>query len=244
MKATAPYLALLALAALAVFGGLPRLPQPLAYHEFADPYSCLGLPYCLDFLSNLPIGLVGLAGLWLSRESHPSPARSAYRRFFLALIVAGLASAYYHAAPDNLRLAWDRVGVVFALSAWLALVLGERHSPRLFHSWLLFSLAGLASVLYWIAGEQSDVGDLRPYLLFQATTFLWALAALSPSSIMPSRRFHLAAAALYAVALAGDLADRSLTAMLHIVSGHSLKHFFAAAAGAAVVLAWRKLLSR
>jgi hypothetical protein len=52
-----------ALAAAAVIGALPRIPQDPAYHRFADRRTIWGLPHGLDVWSNLAFPLVGLWGL-------------------------------------------------------------------------------------------------------------------------------------------------------------------------------------
>jgi hypothetical protein len=41
----------------------PRLPQPSAYHVMVDQRTFLGIPNCLNVLSNVPFALVGLLGL-------------------------------------------------------------------------------------------------------------------------------------------------------------------------------------
>src|SRR5215470_10086220 len=41
---------------------LPRIPQPVTYHNFADHRSWLGIPNFGDVVSNLPFALVGIWG--------------------------------------------------------------------------------------------------------------------------------------------------------------------------------------
>ena len=49
---------------------LPRIPQPLEYHAFADRRAWLGVPNFLDVMSNLPFALFGFMGLrFCSREN-------------------------------------------------------------------------------------------------------------------------------------------------------------------------------
>src|SRR4030043_413454 len=93
----------------------PPIAQPPAYHEFADQRACWGLPNCLDTASNALFVLAGALGLrfvqrgqgaWRDRrEAWP------YGLVFLAMILGGLASGYYHLAPDNARLLGDRLAM-------------------------------------------------------------------------------------------------------------------------------------
>jgi hypothetical protein len=57
---------LLVAAALSFLGWLfaqPRMPQPLSYHAFADQRTVLGIPHCLNVVSNVPFALVGALGI-------------------------------------------------------------------------------------------------------------------------------------------------------------------------------------
>lgn len=225
----------LLLAALA----LPPIAQPAQYHDFADQRTCLGLPNCLDTASNILFMLAGVGGLAFlyssagrrafidSREIWP------YASFFSATILVGFASGYYHLAPDNAGLAWDRATIALAFMAWLGAILGERVgigiALRLLPSLLI---AGLASVFYWAWSEARGIGDLRPYLLMQAYSM-----ALIPLLLWlyPPRysRGHdnLLVIGLYLLALSFDLSDRAVFALTQgHVSGHTLKHVIAALA--------------
>src|SRR5215475_9765872 len=88
---------------------LPPIPQDPAYHLFADQRPFLGIPNCLDVLSNLPFALVGLLGLaFVFRRGRENARafRDPWERWPYAILFAGIAlttlgSAYYHLAPDN-----------------------------------------------------------------------------------------------------------------------------------------------
>src|SRR5262249_49081440 len=64
----------LAVATVSALWWVPPIPQSLAYHDFADRRSLLGLPNALNVLSNLPFLLVGAAGLTFILRGPPSPA--------------------------------------------------------------------------------------------------------------------------------------------------------------------------
>jgi hypothetical protein len=86
------------------------LAQPVAYHDFADQRTFLGIPHCLNVVSSAPFVLVGGWGLgFLWRRDVVGPGRpfltSAERwpfvLLFLGVGLTGFGSAYYHLAPDN-----------------------------------------------------------------------------------------------------------------------------------------------
>ncbi len=75
-------LAALTLAALLAVLALPPLPQPQAYHNFADQRGLFGVPHFLNVASNAVFVLVGAGGLWFvlaapSRPKRPAPPRGA-----------------------------------------------------------------------------------------------------------------------------------------------------------------------
>src|SRR5215470_19172555 len=95
----------------------PRIGQPQSYHTFADQRRWLGIPNFGDVISNVPFAIVGIWGLFVmftpgklqfvdSRERWP------YLVMFASLILTALGSAYYHLAPDNARLVWDRIPIM------------------------------------------------------------------------------------------------------------------------------------
>ncbi|MDX1610328.1 MAG: alkaline phytoceramidase, partial [Halofilum sp. (in: g-proteobacteria)] len=92
------------------------LRQDQAYHDFADDRTLLGVTNGLDTLSSLAFVLVGVAGLWMLwrqrgtalRFEHPSEPRP-WWLLFAAVAATGIGSIYYHQAPDDARLVWDRL---------------------------------------------------------------------------------------------------------------------------------------
>jgi hypothetical protein len=241
---------LLAAAALAGLAwALPRLPQPPAYHDFADGRACLGLPNCLDTASNVFFVLAGAAGLSFlagaaGRRGFVEAGEALpYALFFVAVVLVGIASGHYHLAPDNGRLAWDRAAIALAFMAWFAALLGERLGVRAGLRLLpLLAAAGLGSVAYWAWSETQGVGDLRPYALVQVYPLLaipLLLRLYAPR--YSGDRAILAVLGLYLLALLGDLLDRPVFALTGgLVSGHTAKHALAALAAYGVVLHLRR----
>jgi hypothetical protein len=234
---------------LAVLAGtgaflIPPIPQDPAYHRLADARSWLGIPNALNVLSNAGFVLVGALGLgFLNHRGATAPAfrapgeRWPYLVFFAGLFLTGLGSAYYHWAPGNLRLAWDRLPLAITLMGLLDAVIAERIGVRAALRLLgpLVALAAL-SVGYWALTEQRDAGDLRPYALVQfyplvaIPLMIWLLPARYAGSAG-----LLAAAGIYALAKVPELADAWILSATRVVSGHTLKHLLAALAGYSVL---------
>ena len=127
---------LFAAAVAAIAWMLPRIPQPLQYHQFADRHACFGMTGCFDIASNALFALSGLAGLhFLSGETGRHAfidKREAlpYRLFFVAAILVAIGSGYYHLAPDNSGLVWDRAAISLALMSLFAAIICERVESR------------------------------------------------------------------------------------------------------------------
>lgn len=218
---------------------LPPIAQPPAYHDFADQRPCFGLPRCLDTASNALFVLAGLIGLRVlygpagRRAFLDTGERRPYGLFFMGVVLVGFASAYYHLAPDNARLAWDRGAISVAFMAWFAALLGERLGLVFGRRLLpLLVAAGLASVIYWLWSETLGRGDLRPYLLLQAAPMLLIPLLLWHTPSRYTRQGDiLAVIGLYLLALALDYSDRRIFELTgDMISGHTLKHAVAALA--------------
>ncbi len=235
-------LAILVGGTLAAFLADPIAQDP-AYHLFADRRSLFGIPNFLDVVSNLPFALVGAAGLYfVSRGTSGASNAPAWRVFFTGVFLTALGSGYYHLAPDNDTLVWDRLPMTIAFMGFVAIVIGEYLSEPLARRLLLpLLLAGAASVFYWAHTEALGRGDLRAYALVQFLPML-----LIPLVIVLYRGrsdlgpyvgwmilFYIAAKLL-------EFFDTAVFAAGDIVSGHSLKHVFAAMAPASLLYGLRQ----
>lgn len=234
--------AILAITALSVAAALllPGAPQPPGYHVFADRRTFLGVANALDVLSNGAFLLAGLAGLWIAfrpRTVFAQPAeRWPYAVFFVGVLLTALGSAWYHLAPDNERLFWDRLPMTIAFMSLLAAQVGDRIDPRAGRALLLPLLAiGAASVVYWRATERAGAGNVVPYGVLQAysVVILLLIALWLPSRYTRGGDVYAVFACYVAAKIAESFDDR-LYELGHVVSGHTLKHL-AAAAGAFVV---------
>jgi hypothetical protein len=207
-------------ASLAALLLLPPIPQDQSYHDFADQRTLLGIPHFWNVISNLPFIAIGAAGL---RRFHRHAATFV---IFLGIFLTGFGSSYYHWSPSNGTLFWDRLPMTLCFMAILAVVVEERISERLraFLLWPLLAI-GLLSLVLW-----RFTGDLRLYgwVQFFPCLALPLLLLLRPPRFTGTFYWGVVAA-LYALAKLCELYDRAINSNF-ILSGHTLKHFFAAAA--------------
>src|SRR5260370_18657614 len=118
-----------ALASAMALGFVRPIAQSLAYHHFADQRALWGIPNFADTVSNLPFLFVGIWGIVIilrgvrfidARERWP------YLIFFAGVALTCIGSSYYHLAPDNDRLAWDRLPMTVGFMSLLAAVVAKR----------------------------------------------------------------------------------------------------------------------
>lgn len=235
MKRWIPW-CVLAVAAIAMIVNGP-IAQLAHYHEFADSRSLWSIPNAGDVLSNFGFAVVGIWGFADLAPKRRDPRLVAgwegYAVFLGAVILTALGSSFYHLAPDNGRLLWDRLPIALACAGLLAATHAETHasSPRALLPALV--VAAIASVAWWSITDARGMGDLRPYLFMQAAPLvvipLWQWIAGAPRA---DRIAFGIAIGLYALAKVFELEDHALFNTLGIVSGHTLKHLLAAAAAA------------
>ncbi len=225
-----------AVAIPAVLFFLPPIPQNLDYHNFADGRAMFGVANFLNVASNFPFILVGAAGLrfLLRKEGRESflhlPERWAYAVFFAGVAFTSIGSSYYHLAPDNDRLFWDRLPMTLGFMSIFAAVISERINVRTGIRLLApLLLIGLVSVLYWRITEARGEGDLRLYAVVQFYPLLaipFLLGLFAPRYTRGAK--YLAALAVYGAAKVFELADAQFFSAGAVVSGHSIKHIVAA----------------
>lgn len=220
---------------------LPRIPQDPAYNQFADNRSFLRIPHFLDVGSNACFLFVGALGVLflLGAERLRKKAsfitaeeRWPYVLVFIGVALTSIGSAYYHWAPDNGRLVWDRLPMSIAFMSLFAAIITERVSVRLGLQSLLPLIAlGVGSVLYWHFTELKGRGDLRLYgfVQFYPVVAIPLLMTLFPVRYTRSNDL-LVAVVFYALAKMFEVLDGPLFAISHLVSGHTMKHVAAAAA--------------
>jgi hypothetical protein len=212
------------------------IPQLAHYHEFADESKLAGVSHATDVLSNIGFAVVagwGLLRLW----PMSSAGRHGYRLFLAGLLLTAFGSGFYHLAPDNARLVWDRLPIALVCAGLLAGVRAECLStPDARRDTWLLGLFAVLSVAWWYVTEQKGAGDLRPYLLLQCLTLVLIPLWQSIYGAPPRDRAAFGwALALYVAAKFAELADYQVLAALGVLSGHTLKHLLATAAAAVIV---------
>ena len=223
--------------------------QDLAYHGFADRRGFLGVANFGDSVSNFGFALVGCLGLWSifgpgGRLVMTQADARPYITFFFGVVFVSIGSVYYHLAPDNDRLFWDRLPMTIAFMAIFYAILEDRLeivAKRM--RWLLpvMIALGASSLLYWDWTEQMGRGDLRFYALVQ---FFPILALPIICWLFPTARYTGGGYIFwiifwYALAKALEYFDAQIFEILgSVVSGHSLKHM---ASAVATFMVWRML---
>jgi len=226
--------------------------QDPAYNRFADQRMILGVQNFDDVISNAPFFFIGLAGLvylfrWKPQDSPhafgKASERWAYVVLFIGVTLTSFGSAYYHIAPSDNRLVWDRLPMTLVFTSLFAATVAERIDRRAGQAILIpYVLLGLGSVIYWHITELHGSGDLRIYMDIQYYSIfgIILMAMLFPSSYSHSR-WLAAVVAAYLTAKGFELLDLTLyQATDGIISGHVIKHLVAAAGAYLLLLMVRK----
>jgi hypothetical protein len=234
-------------AILLFFIAIDPIAQDPSYHNFADSRHFFGVTNFWNVASNLPFLLVGLAGLGVV-VGRPALVGSSYLRwpwimFFSGLVLTAFGSGYFHLAPSNSTLVWDRLAMTISFAGFITIVIGEYFSPRIASGLLVpFALVGVLSVLYWGSTESAGRGDLRPYVVVQFLPVLIIPAILAvrhrTSDLTPALWVMIGA---YVLAKTLEFFDARIYEITGILSGHTLKHVAAALAPLAMI---RTLLRR
>ncbi|PCJ30650.1 MAG: alkaline phytoceramidase [Gammaproteobacteria bacterium] len=234
-KLGASLLLFTAISVIIAFFIVEPIAQDPSYHHFSDSLTLVSLPNALNVLSNLPFFIVGIIGLsLLKKEAHSltivESNKLAYIMLYLGSALVGLGSSYYHLAPNNDTLLWDRIPMTIAFMGLYAVIISEFISEKWGKLLLLpLIMVSIASVLYWWFSEQSGAGDLRYYAVAQFFPMLTIPIIL----IFYRSKFNGVSAywlliISYAAAKLCESFDVEIHQLLGVVSGHSIKHVFPA----------------
>lgn len=208
---------------VAAFWFVLPIPQDQAYHNFTDRVDLLGIPNFWNVVTNVPFFIVGLKGLYKSKQI--SNSKIQHYIFFSGVALVSFGSGYYHWNPNDQTLLWDRLPMTIAFMALFSQIIGEFVNESLGKRLLIpLLLIGLVSVGYWII-----FNDLRTYVLVQFYPMLAIpiILILFESEINRSRGYWLLLLA-YFIAKLFEHFDREVLDILSVISGHSLKHIIAA----------------
>jgi len=160
---------------------------------------------------------------------------------FIGVFSTAYGSAYYHWAPANGTLIWDRLPMTIAFMGLFTMVLADRVDARWTKALLPLLLVGVTSVWYWGWTEAQGAGDLRLYALVQFLPML-----LIPLILIlyraPRRDFgcYIGLICCYGLAKLLEYFDVSVFELTAMVSGHTLKHLAAAMATLFLYLLWKQ----
>ena len=146
------------------------------------------------------------------------------------ILLASLGSGYYHWAPDNHTLVWDRLPMTLMFMPIFSLIVydfvGKDIGKIAF--WISVPL-GIFSIFYWQYTESIGQGDLRIYAFVQFFPMLIApfILWLYPKKV-PYIKYVVFLLGWYIVAKLCEHFDKEIYAFLGFWSGHTLKHLFSA----------------
>jgi hypothetical protein len=231
-------LAAISLALLGLAFAVDPIPQDLTYHRFADTRAVFGIPNFLNVASNAAFLLVGIAGIALCGRMGVEGAKLSWTILFLGGAIVSAGSAYYHWAPSNASLVWDRLPMTVGFMGLFVALLAEHISAKLERLLLAPALlTGAFSVAWW---HYTDDLRLYAWVQFMPLVVVVLLVALVPGRYT-HRRYLVYGLACYLLAKVAEALDGPIHELTqHAVSGHTAKHLLAALALFYVYLMLRK----
>ncbi|MEK9931634.1 MAG: hypothetical protein VW557_12925 [Rhodospirillaceae bacterium] len=228
---------------LFLFAGPIRLPED--YHNFADQRSVFLIPNFLDVVSNVPFAVLGIYGFcYLARKkrgTYPRDfiAKLPFLGFFLAIIFVMLGSGYYHWAPADGPLLYDRVPIVIAFMCLFSGFLSDRLNSVSFVLWgmpclIVLSLCSLG----WDLFHAAKGGDLIFYLFVQVCpiVILPIICRLYSRGRLTTEKHLWQMIGWYVLAKFFEYFDPQIFSLtLETLSGRTLKHLAASMAVLSVI---------
>jgi hypothetical protein len=148
------------------------------------------------------------------------------------MVLTGLGSSYYHWAPSDGTLFWDRLPMALCFMAIFAAAIEERLDARAgaVMLWPLLAL-GVVSLLIW---RWTDDLRLYAWVQFFPCLVLPVLFWRCPPKYTGTS-YWIIAAGFYLLAKVLEYTDRAIYSVGNLLSGHTLKHLAAAAACFAIL---------
>lgn len=206
---------------------LPLYPQPEAYHHFSGDTPLFGIPNFMNVASNLFYIMAGVVGLYRLQQQKSVLPNVRWQYFFIALILVGLGSGYYHFAPTTHTLFWDRLPMSLGFAILSANFLAERYDACKGRT-PLFLLLGfsLYSVIHWYLGEMIGLGDLRLYAITQFATIgiIATVLIINPQHRQLDRPYWILLIG-YTIAKICEMLDPVIFEISQaLLGGHVIKH--------------------
>lgn len=210
------------------------LTQPASYHHFADQRSIGMLRNAADVLSNVAILAAGLLNLgWVVRHASRQPSQFPGMVAVAAgLILTAFGSAYYHFAPSDSTLVWDRLPMTIVFAGILAMLWTSVTGLRV--NWVQVAIlvtVSVGTIGYWLA-----FNSLWPYAELQ----FGGLALIVGMTLIGKVDAPLGwgmVIGFYALAKVFETFDWQIWDLTgHLFAGHALKHIASGLAGASIML--------
>ena len=217
------------------------------YHNFADRQDYFSIPNFWNVVSNLPFLIIGAIGmLFVAFKTNGSISKILqpnYFIFFLGIMFTGIGSSYYHWNPNNQTLVWDRLPMTISFMSIFSIIIGEFIGTNYARILLVALLIlGVGSVFYWSYTESIGCGDLRMYMTIQFfPMFLIPLIMILFRPANYPTKYLWFVLLAYLVAKVFERFDLEIAFFLPI-SGHTIKHFFAAVAPLLFLLGIRSMV--
>ncbi len=216
---------------IAIIIFMKPIPQDVMYHHFANDNTIFGITNCWNVVSNIGFIILGLLGLHFIRKNNIN--NPIIWTLFVGVVLTGFGSAYYHYAPNNTTLVWDRLPMTIVFTSFFALIYGWCFCTKMgFKIWLVSLAAGIYSVFYWQYTEHEFRGDLRLYAIVQFLPIL--LIAIIVATNFKKHTFLLKPICMivlwYVIAKLLEHFDVYLFETTNFLSGHPIKHLAAAVA--------------
>lgn len=212
---------------IAFYWLLPLYPQPEHYHQFSGDQPLFGIPNFMNVVSNIFYIIAGILGLYRIQKRKLMLPKDRWSFFFIALILVGLGSSYYHLSPSTTSLFWDRLPMSMGFAFLSANFLAERFPACEGQTTLLLLLGfSLYSVIHWHFGEMIELGDLRLYGITQFATIgiIASILIFNPRNSRLDRPYWILLIG-YSIAKVCEMLDPAIFSFSHeFLGGHVIKH--------------------
>lgn len=220
----------------ALYALVPPMVQSQAYHHFSDINSMFGIPNFHNVASNL-VFIFFSAIAFKDYFKKPTSYGAAWFVFFLGILLVAPGSAYYHYAPSDATLVWDRLPMTIGFMGLVSSLIIDLFNIQKKKTVLILTLIlGCYSVWHWVA-----FNDLRLYSWVQLNSILVMLyIALVYKSSVIIKKYLFAAVGFYIAAKYTEAKDVQVDELLGY-SGHSIKHILAGFGVYFLILMKRKI---